>query len=150
MQKASRALLHTFLSAARAATGSLDPATVHVGLYTGIVGLPTSDRVLADLTEATFTGYARLPMTSWTDPYNAADGKVTISGAAKHFTPTDAVTPNTIQGWFIASALAGGVLLAIEPLDTPAPLANADNTLSILPRFSLDPNASFGESAELN
>jgi hypothetical protein len=71
-------------------------------------------------------------------------------GAAKHFTPSDAVVPNTILGWFIASALAGGILLALEPLDTPAPLANADNTLSVLPRIGFNPAASFGESAEIN
>jgi hypothetical protein len=150
MQFAARALLHTLLANARAAGGALDPATVAVGLYTAIVGTPNAERVLGDLTEATFTGYARQAMASWTDPFNKGNGQVAMNGAAHHFTPTDAVTPNTILGWFIASAVAGGTLLAIESLDSPVPLANADHTLSILPQFAVTPTASFGESPEIN
>lgn len=150
MIKPVRFLLHGILNNARAATQILDPATVHVGLYTAIAGPADHNRVLADLTEATYTGYARQPVTSWTDAFDSALGLIMMVGDNRHFTPTDAVAPNTILGWFLATAVTGGTLLAIEPLASPAPLANADNTLTIEPVFGFVPTGNFGEGSEMN
>jgi hypothetical protein len=134
----------------RAAGGVFDPATVFVGLYTAIAPPAGPESGMADLTEANYTAYARQALTPWTDAYNSADGFVTIDGPALHFTPGDGVIPNTILGWFIASAAVAGILLAIEPLATPAPLIDENSTLSIMPRVGIDPTASFGESPEVN
>jgi hypothetical protein len=150
MQHPTRAALHTALANLVAAGGVFDPATIFVGLYQGIAPPAGPESVMANLTEATYTGYARQALTPWTSPYNASVGFVTIDGPALHFTPADGVVPNTILGWFIASAAVGGTLLAIEPLATPAPLIDADSTLSIMPRFAIDPTASFGDSPEVN
>ncbi len=150
MLRPVRKLLHDTLNAVRAAMGTLDPATKFIGLYTAITGPADHNRVLADLTEATYTGYARQAIGSWTDAYDSTTGLILITADNKHFTPSDAVAPNTIIGWFVADAVTGGALLAIEPLASPVPLANADNTLTVEANFGFLPTGNFGEGSEIS
>jgi len=144
MLRPVRKLLHDNLNAMRAALGTLDPATVHIGLYTAIAGPPDHNRLMADITEASYTGYARQPVGSWTDAYDSTTGLILLTADNKHFTPNDAVTPNVIAGWFLATTLAGGLLLGIEPLAAPVPLSNADNTLTVEANFGFLPTGNFG------
>lgn len=133
-----------------AALGRFDPAAVFVGLYQGIAAGISRERLLADLTEATYTGYARQAVGAWSGAYVSPSGLILVDGPALFFSPADAVTPNTILGWFMADALVAGNLLAIEQLDNPVPLPNALTQLTIVARFGMQHSVTYGEGVEVN
>lgn len=141
-------LLLSTLDLLTALGGTLN--AVFCGLYTARAVPITPTILIADLTQATYTGYARQAITPWTSAYLSSTGLIIIDGPGLHFVPTDAVTPNTIMGWFIASLAAGGILLAIEELATPVPLLTADSTLTIVPRYGHDPLGTYPDSPEVS
>ena len=116
-----------------------------LGLYTAISPAANPASVRADLTEATFTGYARVQIAS---PYSGPsdDGGTTVEllGPLVVWTPSDAVTPNSIIGmaWFDAST--AGNLLGLDPFDTPVPLPDSTSSVKVVPRLVLDYDADYG------
>jgi hypothetical protein len=123
--------------------GSLDGT--FLGLYQA--GTPVLNRanVLADITEANFTGYARQALV-WDAPYTDQAVLEVLEAASLHWQPTDAVVPNVITGLFIASAAVAGQLLASVPLPSPGvglpgPLA----ALTVIARFGLDFDGNWGD-----
>lgn len=113
-------------------TGALYGA--YLGLFTAISPPASPDSVLADLTEATFAGYARQAVT-WAAETDSSDGFAQLLGGLLSFTPTDAVTPNTIVGVFLASAITAGTLWSLEMLPAAIPLVNTHTTLNYVPAF---------------
>lgn len=76
-------------------------AGAEMGLFTN--ALDPSDRtVLADLTEATFDGYARAPIT-WGTPYIDGTGQVIFEGNNCEFLCT-AGTGEILEGYFVIGA----------------------------------------------
>jgi hypothetical protein len=106
---------------------------------------PTVNTVLADLTEATYTGYLRQVCATWTGPF-VAEGDYSLEvGPAHHWQPTDTITLNTITG----HALVGDdsvTLLATEMFDQPIGLSSILTGFDTVPRIGLPGNVLMGQS----
>lgn len=118
---------------------------IWVGLYTAVNGSVGPNLAIGDLTEPTYTGYARQQLLTWTTAYLDGSGLDTIIDGALHFKPSDTMTANTILGAFLGSASAVGVLVGIDPAPSPVPLTGPTTILTITPKVSLDPNGNFGD-----
>lgn len=142
----TRALLADILAditqAASGTAGHLH--AVFLGLYVAPTPVPNVNLLMADITEATFTGYARQAIV-WGPPYVSQAGYEAMDAGSLHWQSSDAVTPNTITGVFIASAITAGVLLAAMKFDNPVALPDQFHLLDTLTRFALDPTAFWGD-----
>jgi hypothetical protein len=89
------------------------------GTYLGLGQQPTGTlnptQGLSAITEATYDGYARLPLT-WHGPYQPQIGQATLQADGSFFAPTGSVVTNQITSMFVADALAAGNLLFSEVL----------------------------------
>jgi hypothetical protein len=107
-----------------------------VGLYTNTPFIWTPRAKLADLTEASYTGYARQPaafLTPWVNPVNQAE----VAGDTLLFQPTPAlVVPVTIIGYFLVDS-TGLILLGGDNLPTPVVLQLVTDAVVIVPDFTL-------------
>jgi hypothetical protein len=103
------------------ATGT-DPLlkTAKVMLYVNNIA-PTNKTVIGDLTEASWTGYARSAAVTWALPILSNNtGLPTIVADAKTFTVTTNAGPQTAYGYaLVTTVTAVDHLLAIAPFDTP-------------------------------
>jgi hypothetical protein len=116
-----------------------------LGLYIAPTPVLTPANVLADITPANYTGYARQAL-AWNPPFINQAGLQDVQSGSLFFAPTDAVTPNTITGCFIASAVTAGILLASAPFPAPGvALAGPTNALSLLIDALLDFGANWGD-----
>ena len=102
-----------------ATTGPLNGAKLRV--YVNAVSL-TPAIVLADFTEATFTGYAAVAVT-WGTILNATDGTVFVPGGGIEFACTTAGTTQTAYGVYLTNS-AGSTLLAAWSLEVPVGITN--------------------------
>jgi hypothetical protein len=104
-----------------------------MGLFTNS---PTLSRtsVLGDLTVATYTGYALAALT-WSAAQRKPDGSIRSETGLVTFQPTDAVTPNTITGYFVQSG-TGSHLLWAAIFDSAIPLSDALSALGMIDFFS--------------
>jgi hypothetical protein len=119
-------------------------ATVYLGLIQAGTGVLNRASTIDQITEADFTGYARQEVV-WFPSYTDAAFLQTLEGQLCFFRPTDAVTPNVINGVFLASALTGGVLLAAASLaGGNVSLNGPASALSIVPKFQLPIGAVYG------
>jgi hypothetical protein len=118
----------------------------HVGLFTAWPGSYSPTRVIGDLTEAGYTDYARQPAVFGT-PYTGSDGWVSVPVGELEWRPTDAVTPNTVIGLFLASAITAGVLLGVEAFAAPVALQTALDFLKTVTEVRVNPEQVFGESS---
>lgn len=97
------------------------------GAKVGLIAAPFTvgpGLLLADLTEATFTGYAQVTVAAWSAPAIGPDGTPSVDGGDVVFTPSDAVTPNLIYGWFLVDSGGSNLLYAYQD-DVPVPLDDA-------------------------
>lgn len=127
--------------AALIAGATLLGADLKAGLYTNIIA-PTKTKVIADLTEPTWATYARQAVLMGVPFRDAANG-IASSSAALLWQQTGTPTPCIIQGIFYTYG-AGPLLLAIQPFDTPIPLADdLDAFQTILEYISTSANQGF-------
>lgn len=108
----------------------------YLGLYTAISPNPSPQSVRADLTEATFTGYVRKALT-WANPVDSSNGFSELLAGLLTWTPSDAVTPNTIIGVALFDASTAGNLLGMDVLTPPVPLPTQFTSLNYVPAFGL-------------
>jgi hypothetical protein len=105
-----------------------------VGLYINPIPLSVNT-ALADLTEATFHGYAQSAAVVWGTPFLDSAGNPTIVGANCQFTATTPFSDaNTIQGYFVVDS-AGTTLLWAEALPTPIAITAVGDAVVIVPAF---------------
>lgn len=121
------------LKANPAAVGPLDGTKI--GLFTAVAGGLTPDTVIADLTLATYTGYAAQAMT-WSAVFADPDGSFATDSGLHVFQPTDAVTPNVVSGYHVTNT-AGTVLLFAEMFAAPISLPNAFSAVRIVAHVEL-------------
>lgn len=115
-----------------------------LGLGIAPTPVPSPTMLMSDITEATYTGYARQPIV-WFPTFLDVLGPQTIQAANMQFRPTDAVVPNTITTAFIASALTGGTLLLTSALNPQVNLSSALFAMQASPLFQLAFNANYGK-----
>lgn len=125
------------LNALKAATGPLVDVLVH--LYVNNV-TPAKSTVLADLTEATFDGYANVNVLAagWTAPYVNAAGNGEMSTLAQAaFNATGTTTSEMAFGYYVTDNPAT-VLLFAEKFAVAVPMgAVVGQHLGVIPRVTL-------------
>lgn len=114
------------LAAFKAASGLLDGATLH--LYQNDLS-PVATTVIADITEATFSGYASEAIT-WGDPSISEDGHIEMIGVAGEFRPTATTVTNDIYGAYIMTDTP--TLFAAGRLDDPPEFMGATSNVMLL------------------
>lgn len=97
---------------------------------------PTDATVIADLTEADFTGYARIDLDGWTAAFLNAANIAEMRETLRTFTATGGATANTIYGYFILDA--GGNLMAVQRNPAGGQVINgAGQVYPVWPRVTL-------------
>jgi hypothetical protein len=114
-------------------SGALD------GAYVGLFITPTQPMLptqgISSITEATYDGYARLPLT-WYPPYLDPAQVPTIESAGAHFVPTGSVVANQITGVFVSDAVVAGNLLMSCFLPMPGrQMAGVLNAMTVAALF---------------
>jgi len=106
--------------------------SAHLGLF--VQGTPgfSESLTLADIVEATYDGYARLPV-AWGSTGQDPLGRPSVHGTSDLFSPTGSVTPNTLTGVFIADALAAGNLLGLAYFPAQIIFNGIEDDLTIVP-----------------
>jgi hypothetical protein len=89
---------------------------------------------LADLTVATFDGYAPVVGATWDTPYVDTDGSALVFGDSQTIVATGSMTPNTIYGY---AAVNVGVtaLEAAWAFSSPIGVSKAGDGVAFLPAF---------------
>ncbi len=124
--------------------GELAAATVH--LFANDVN-PGKGAVTADFIEATFTGSTALPITAWGSPFLNEDLDASALGPLMQWNWTAGVT-DIVYGVYVLSAGAGTPLLAYARLETPKEMGTVDDSLALVPRWTMSA-AGFGSFATL-
>src|SRR6185503_17176352 len=86
---------------------------------------PSENLELADLTVATFNGYALSSAVVWGTPFINEDNLPQVLGDITQFTAgsgSPSNMPEVVQGWYLVDA-AGTGLLAAELFDEPVEIA---------------------------
>lgn len=110
---------------------------------------PTVNTVMANLTEANYTGYQRQASGLDTVPFVGPGGLFMSEGTRLRFMPSDTVTANTIYAAFVTGH-DSTVLFGVEVFDNPIPLPGPLSAVTIVPRNGFDPAANFGMSLVSN
>ena len=100
---------------------------------------PTADDELADYTEATFSGYAQVPLTGSSWAVTAAEPAV-ASYAEQEFISDDDQTPETIYGYAVFLA-TDDLYVTAERLPTPQVVQNDTDLVAVIPRIRLHQKA---------
>jgi hypothetical protein len=149
MQVATKVLTRLMVAAQKAhvASGAYSAPLYqpYIGLYTAISPSASPTSVMGDLTEATFTSYARQQITAWGGPFDTPGGAAQILGPMLTFTPSDSVVPEVIYGAFWADASSAGNLLGVDPFVTPISLPGPTTAVNVVPELSFDFAADYGD-----
>lgn len=106
-------------------------AALTLHLYVNNVA-PNEDTVVADLTQATFAGYAAVAALAFGTCYIDADGNFKLSAPSEQFTATGIGVLETVYGYYLTDA-AGTVLHGANLLDTPVPITQIGDGLIVQP-----------------
>lgn len=91
---------------------------------------PSRETTLADITTATFSGYAPKTTMGWLSPYTDVDGSAICYGESHSFVANAATVGNTIYGCYLTDA-AGTGLLAIWAFADPVGIAAAGDGVTV-------------------
>jgi hypothetical protein len=114
--------------------------TPKIGLYQNATALPPT-LTFADLTEASFHGYARQAVT-WLASVNQPDGSVRMTAAVNlEFTGDDSISGSqNIYGWFAChGADSVPVVFAVAPFDTPVTIAASGDSVVVTAEIEMPP-----------
>lgn len=92
---------------------------------------PTPATVLADLTAATYSGYAAEAI-AFAGPVIGSDGKIRLVSVGALFQPTSSTVTNTVFGWYITNT-GGTVLLAAGRFESPVPMMGVTSGVEVTP-----------------
>lgn len=97
---------------------------------------PNVAMVLADLTEATFSGYAAAAGLAWGAPFINADGRAETDLPSQQFQHDGGAVANLVYGYYLTNA-AGTVLYGAERFaDAPIAMSFATNAIVVLSRLT--------------
>lgn len=103
-----------------------------IALFNALAHPASPASVWADLTESTYTGYARQSVT-WTGPYDTA-GSSALVGNSTTWSPTDSASPQAIMGYAIVTTDSTPVLLALEVFPAPLPFNGPTDGFVLVPQ----------------
>lgn len=99
---------------------------------------PSGTTVLADLTEATFTGYAAVATGTWKPSGIDPDGNLSVQAPTLQFMATDTDVQETVYGAAITNT-GKTELFAVEVFDQPIPMG-----VNLLNKVDFDPRVVYG------
>jgi len=117
---------------------SPDQAVLH--LYQNDIN-PDANSVVGSFTEATFTGYAAIPLTMSAVALNDSNIPVSQSNLC-HFQPSGTAVTNTIYGLYITDE-PGTTLLVAQRFNTPQVMSSVFNAINGVWRIS-EPLSNYG------
>jgi len=123
----------SILADAAAAGKILDGALVH--LYQNNYN-PTPFDVIADYTEATYTGYASQAVASaaW-NPVVQADGSAGLIGPGLFFNPTGTAITNVVYGYYVTDS-TGATVLWGERFAAPVGMTGPGSGFTMVPQLN--------------
>lgn len=135
-------LLAAAINPALAAPTVLSAAKMMLGVAAITPNLRT---VYADLSEATFTGYAQSATIVWGALVNESDGSPSSEAPSHLFRCTAGGTPNSIQSFGITDGVVapGTGIIASAAIAPPIPIVNAGDGFSALPSMNIGPTPAF-------
>jgi hypothetical protein len=141
-------VLKLMLLALEQAAGSASFSGPFSSVWVGLLINPTpnlTDKTkLADVTEATFTGYVR-QLVVWYPPFISAEGPYLLEGHSQIYTPLDGVTPNNITGVMLCDKQTGGnYLCGMLAFPTVYPLSDPTQSMVVDPEVSLPLTSIYG------
>jgi hypothetical protein len=107
-------------------------------LYQNNVAL-SARTVPADLTVATYVGYANVVAPAWETPYIDTDGSALVFSTNQTIVCTSNATPNTIYGWALLKSDLSK-LWAAGAFSTPIGIANPGDAVTFLPALRYSGN----------
>lgn len=118
------------------ATSFLDGATLH--LYTNDL-TPTPDTVLADLTEATFGGYASVTLTTWSNAFSKVNGDGYVVSPLASFSASGVAPSEVVYGCYVrlGGAPPNALFFAGRFSGGPYPMGAAGDALNFSLTFDL-------------
>lgn len=143
LTKAGRREMLGFVSVTQAGVGESKFYQPDIMLFTNAIA-PDGDTELADLTEATYDGYARVEVTAWSAVFDNLSQEPTIASDGDLFKPTGGTTPNLITGAALVSG-DGLTLLGVEVFDNPIALNEAADGFQYAARITLPEGANYGQ-----
>lgn len=145
-----RRMLDKMMSLAVLGTSDTVPlfGNASVGLFAAPL-TPTVNTTFAQLTEATYDGYARQALGAATAPFIGQGGLSLAHDLGKVWTPTGSNTPNTIYGQFLIGD-ASTKLYAVEVFDAPIVMNGPTTLFGSIIYVGLDPAANYGKSSVSN
>ena len=102
-----------------------------LSLYQNVVAI-TRQSTLADLTIATFTGYASVVGLTFSASYIDVDGSALALGSDNVFVATGSAIGNVIYGYYLTDAAVANLLIAYA-LQTPVGIASAGQAIAVAP-----------------
>ena len=118
----------TLLIAAATGLGS----DLKIGLNTAIIA-PSKTLILSDMTEPTYTGYARQSVV-FTSASRDSTYDIVAEGDVNAFAMSGTPVPTLVQGWFLIFG-AGPSFLGYCPLPQPYQMNDALDVLSIVVQY---------------
>jgi hypothetical protein len=95
--------------------------------------------VLADITAPPTSVAVRQAITAWGAVHEMLNGCAVVDGPAMGFSPTSSADACVVIGWYLASAITAGTLLAFGYFPTPIALPDQFSEAGIIVRLTLDP-----------
>lgn len=130
------------------------PKAIKLDIVTGVIALadfvgailhlsttnftPNQNTVLADFTEATFTGYAASSAVTWGAAHLEPNGNAVSVGSAKTFTQTGTTITEIVYSWYLVTAL--GAYLLGGAFDTPLNFNQVGAGVTVVPTFEFAGN----------
>lgn len=147
--KLTQVQLDTVIGGMVAASGAFDPAATFVGVFTDITdnGLNT---VIGDLTMPPASVAVRQAITSWGPTRSLGNDCAAVDGPAMHFAPSSSADATVVRGWYLASAISAGDLLAYGYFPAPVALPDEFSEAGILVRLTLDPSGQWDANVYWN
>lgn len=97
--------------------------------------VPDANTLLADLTVATYSGYANKTIATWGDPFLDPAGLATSLAPLQEFEQTADTITNIIYGAYYLDS--GGALVWAERFEDSVPMADATSRLNMVPKFQV-------------
>lgn len=108
-----------------------------MGLFVNNV-TPTAQTTLAELTPATFAGYAPVNLT-WGSLLSEGNGAALLVSNLANFRATDGVTPNIVYGFYVIDKTTPTPnLIGAELFSQPISVAALNEGVSIVGQFAYD------------
>jgi len=129
--------------------GGTSPANLYLGLFTSQTAstvITATQTLAANITEATYTGYARVAVAS--SDWGSATletvwlqaNVMTVTASQKSFPVATAANLSApVNGFFLASASTGGVAVMVSNFDDQTAIASLaiGDIIKIVPKFAL-------------